>query len=226
MSSAISTAARPILFPHLPSPASYRRYHQPGPQIPVHASNHIRKNPALVLEATLSTGGLHTPPAEANMSTAYHPHTSALSSTYNSHVTLARQPGALAQPSRVGSALYDAPVHHVARSQPQQQQQYQLEYQSQPQQSHYASNITSANSVPYTDASRHSTRASTPSSTATSVKSHFEGTVSRRDSTMVMHSLQLPNCISPNGGNLDDFASLVSGSNSQQSIPADKDDNH
>ncbi|OTA94682.1 hypothetical protein M434DRAFT_42834, partial [Hypoxylon sp. CO27-5] len=36
-----------------------------------------------------------------------------------------------------------------------------------------------------------------------------EGTVSKKDSTMVTHNLQLPSCISPNGGNLDDFAALM-----------------
>lgn len=33
--------------------------------------------------------------------------------------------------------------------------------------------------------------------------------MSRRDSTMVVHSLTLPECISGDGGNLDDFAALV-----------------
>lgn len=177
--------------------------------MPFLSSNHNQQKTFLVHEATLPRGGLHTPPAEVNMSTAYHPLNSALSSTYNNHVALARQPGSLTQTGRAGSVLYDAPVNHVARSQPQ-QQQYQPEYQPQIQQPHLTSNFTSVNSLSHTDTSRQSTRPSTPSSTATSVRSHLEGTVSRRDSTMVMHSLQLPSCISSKGGNLDDFASLVS----------------
>lgn len=208
MSSAICTAVRPTLFPHLPSPAANSRaYQQLRPQIPGPGSRYSQKHTSLANEATLHTGGLQTPPAEVNMSTTYYPHNPTLSSTYNSHVTLARQPTSLAQASRAGSVLCDAPVSQVARSQTV-QQEHQSEYQPQ-HPSHLTTNITSATSLSHNDTSRHSTRPSTPSSTATSVRSHLEGTVSRRDSTMVMHSLQLPSCISPKGGSLDDFASLV-----------------
>ncbi|ETS83671.1 hypothetical protein PFICI_05547 [Pestalotiopsis fici W106-1] len=148
------------------------------------------------------------------MSTAYHPHNPALSSTYNSHVAMARQPAGLIQTTRAGAAGLNDAVAQITRSQPQQQsqmQQLQPEYQSHSQQPHYSSNVNSVTSLSFTDSSRHSTRNSTPSSTvtATSARSQFEGTISRRESTLVMHSLRLPSCISPNGGNLDDFASLM-----------------
>ncbi|KAK6079330.1 cyclin [Seiridium cupressi] len=213
MSSTISNAVQPTLFPHLPSPAEPRGYWQSQRQIPSVALKQIYHT-SLANEASLQTGGLQTPPAEVNMSTAYHPRNSTLSSTYNSHVGMARQPAGLGQMSRGGSVLCDATVGHIGRSQAQQQSQMQQhqqqpEYQSQPQQSYYNSNPTAGTSMSYTDTSRHSTRPSTPSSATSTVHSQFEGTVSRRDSTMVMHSLQLPSCISPKGGNLDDFASLM-----------------
>lgn len=153
------------------------------------------------------------------MSTAYHPHNPALSSTYNSHVALARQPAGLVQTSRAGTAGLNEAVSQMARSQPQQHAQMpqssqqhtiQPEYQAHSQQLPYASNLNSVASLSYNDSSRLSTRNSTPASsvTANSARSQFEGTVSRRDSTLVMHSLRMPSCIS-NGGNLDDFASLM-----------------
>ncbi|KAH7041455.1 uncharacterized protein B0I36DRAFT_232959 [Microdochium trichocladiopsis] len=37
----------------------------------------------------------------------------------------------------------------------------------------------------------------------------WEGTVSKKESKMVTHSLDMPRCISPNGGRLDDFAALM-----------------
>ncbi|KAH8199846.1 hypothetical protein TruAng_005962 [Truncatella angustata] len=209
MSSTVASNVRPTLFPHFPSPAV-----SIGPQQQRQLYSLDLKqlqHPSLANKAALRNGGLPTPPSEANMSTAYHPHNSALSSTYNSHVTMARQPAALTQLSRIAPNLCDATAGQITRNQPQQQnfgQQHQPDYLAQPQQSQYASNHTSVNSLPLIDNSRNTTRPSTPSSTATSVRSNFEG-VSRRDSAMVMHSLKLPSCIAPNGGNLDDFASLM-----------------
>jgi hypothetical protein len=206
--STISTAVRSTFFPHLPSPAAHPAY-QP---LPGHQTGfgfqQQHEHSFLANEATYCRGGLQTPPAESNMSTAYHPHNSALASTYNSHVAMARQPASLIQTSRAGAGLCDVAVGHIARSQPQQHSQL---LQQQQQQQHCASNLASVTSISYNDSSRHSTRPSTPSSTATSVRSHFDGSLSRRDSTMVTHSLQLPSCISSKGGNLDEFASLVSG---------------
>ncbi|KAI1868344.1 hypothetical protein JX265_007167 [Neoarthrinium moseri] len=225
MSTAVSTVVQPTLFPHLPSPADSRTSHWSRRAAPL--SGRVQQT-CLANGAALKKGGLRTPPAEDNMSTAYHSHNPVLSSTYNSHVAMARQPGALAQTNRAGPVLCEAAVNPVARSQPQLQQQQQhqhqhqphaqgQQYQNQPQyqpqplpQLHHASNLAPVSSHPHSGASRHSTRPSTPSSTTTShSQAHFEGTVSRKDSSMVMHSLKLPSCISPNGGNLDEFAALM-----------------
>jgi hypothetical protein len=224
MSPAEPTAGFPTLLSHLPSPAYCAGYGQQQPsrhQLPPLNLKRLQ-DPSLASEATLRTGGLRTPPAELNMSTAYHSHNPVLSSTYDSHVSLARQPSALAQASRSGSVLCDAAVNHMSRSHPlqpqvpqqhqqyphhphpQQQQQPQYQTQAQP-----GSSLVPTSSHPRSGASKSSTRPSTPSSTATSHSQH-EGTVSKSSSTMVTHSLQLPSCISPNGGNLDDFAALVS----------------
>jgi hypothetical protein len=208
MSSAVTTLVRPPYFPHLPSPANSFGYQQQRRHIPPPLGLRKLQETSLADEAALYAGGLRTPPAEDKMSTAYHNHSAVLSSTYDSHVALARQPGTLAQASRASGVLCD--VNQISRNQPQQQpqqyQQQQPQYQSQ--QIHHTSSFAPANPHPHSASSRHSTRPSTPSSTGTS-HAHSEGTVSRRESTMVMHSLQLPSCISPHGGNLDDFAALV-----------------
>ncbi|KAI0127702.1 cyclin [Xylariales sp. AK1849] len=216
MSSAVSTVVHPTLYPHLPSPAYSTRYQQPQRHIPPPLSLKKVQENSLADEAALLSGGLRTPPAEGIMSTAYHQnHNPVLSSTYDSHVALARQPGALNQASRAGTVLCDVAMNQMSRSQPQQQvqgQQFQHQSQSQyqPQQHHVStSNLALVNPHPCSATSRHSsTRPSTPSSTGTSF-ARSEGTMSRRDSTMVIHSLQLPSCISSNGGNLDDFAALM-----------------
>ncbi|RYP52092.1 hypothetical protein DL768_002642 [Monosporascus sp. mg162] len=123
-----------------------------------------------------------------------------LSNTYDGHVSLARQPpSALAQPSRNAVVLCDA-LNQFPRveQQPQQHAQYQQQLYLPP----------ALGSQPPSTSSRHSTRPPTPTSTCT-IAAHSEGTVSRRDSTMVTHNLQLPSCISPNGGNLDEFAATM-----------------
>lgn len=229
MSSAVSTVARSTSHPYLPSPASsvgypyYPRKHIAPPPLSLQK---VQKT-SLANEAALHGGGLRTPPAEDGMGTTYQ-HNPVLSSTYDSHVALARQPNGLGQASRPGVSLCDAALNQVARPQPvpiQQQhlqpqaqhqfphqQQHHITHQQQQQQqppSHLQQVVHHASSLaPPSTTSRHSTRPSTPSSTA-STSQHHERTVPRRDSTLVMHSLQLPACISPNGGNLDDFAALM-----------------
>ena len=221
MSSAVSTVARSTSHPHLPSPASsvgypyYSRKHIPPPPLSLQK---VQKT-SLANEAALHGGGLRTPPAEDGMGTTYQ-HNPVLSSTYDSHVALARQPNGLGQASRPGVSLCDAALNQMSRPQPvaiqqhlqpqaQQQFPHQQQHIAHPQQPSHLQQVHHASSLaPPSTTSRHSTRPSTPSST-TSTSQHHEGTVSRRDSTLVMHSLQLPACISPNGGNLDDFAALM-----------------
>lgn len=59
------------------------------------------------------------------------------------------------------------------------------------------------------------TRPATPSS-ATSAKS--EAFIKKRDARMVLHDLQIPTCISPNGGDLADFTAQVSSPRSQNQL--------
>lgn len=211
MSSTVSTVVRPTLFSHLPSPAHSTVWEQQQrSRIPPPLGLKRIQKTSLADEAALVTGGLRTPPVEnSNMSTAYqNPSAAILPSAYDSHVSLIRQPATFVQASRAGGVFCDANLAQNSQNQPQQQyQQPQSQYQSQ--QAHHASSLNNNTAVqPHSASSRHSTRPSTPSSTSTN-HVHSEGTVSRRDSTMVMHSLHLPSCISPNGGNLDDFAALM-----------------
>ncbi|KAI0105592.1 hypothetical protein F4776DRAFT_657825 [Hypoxylon sp. NC0597] len=187
----MSSVAVPSNFrPYLPSPthcAPYSQRHTQGLDKP--------QDRLLVHGATLYKGGLRTPPAENNMSATYH--NPVLSNTYNNHVALARHPNALVQTGRVGGALCDAVINPFPTAHPSHQSQYQ--------QPHPVQAITSQ---PPHSSSRPSTRPTTPASTG-SLSARSEGTVSKKDSTMVTHNLQLPSCISPNGGSLDDFAALM-----------------
>ncbi|KAI0455225.1 hypothetical protein F5B21DRAFT_209178 [Xylaria acuta] len=144
------------------------------------------------------SGGLRTPPAEDDMSTTYHNHMVA-GNTYDAHVALARHPNAILPSSRVGSGavIFDAAVNPYPRSQTHSQPPPQLL-------ATYA-----LRSQPGAGASRPSTQSSTP--TKGTLRSHSsERTIpGGEDPSMVMHSLKLPKCISPNGGNLDDFAALM-----------------
>ncbi|KAI1075328.1 hypothetical protein F5B20DRAFT_390155 [Whalleya microplaca] len=195
----MSSAVVPSSFlPFPPSPAYPAGY--PRRQIPPALNLQKVQDDFLADEAALHTGGLRTPPAEDDMATTYH--NPVLSSTYDNHVALARQPGTFIQTGRVGGVFPDGAVNPYPRGQPQQQLQY-------PQQVHTVP--TTLAPQPRSTSSRHSTRPSTPvsaRSTTLSVGSEC-GTVSRKDSTMVMHSLQLPKCISADGGNLDEFAALM-----------------
>ncbi|XXH04360.1 hypothetical protein Hte_010774 [Hypoxylon texense] len=140
--------------------------------------------------ATLYQGGLRTPPTESNMNATYQ--NPVLSNTYNSHVAMARQPNAMVPTGRSGGAYCDA-VNPYPVAHPPHRPQYQQPQAVQPVVSQQPDS---------------SSRAATPGSSGT-LSVHSEGTISKKDSTMVTHSLQLPSCISPSGGNLDDFAALM-----------------
>lgn len=87
--------------------------------------------------------------------------------------------------------------------------------QSQPQQyqppgSLQARHVVDSSSHP---ASRQSTRPSTPNSTHSSHPASAVNSVNGDSQSMVLHSLQIPTCISPKGGNLAAFAAQVRSSN-------------
>ncbi|TRX91297.1 hypothetical protein FHL15_007902 [Xylaria flabelliformis] len=144
------------------------------------------------------SGGLRTPPAEDDMSATYH-NSMVAGNTYDAHVALARHPNTILPSSRVGSGavLFDAAVNPYSRSQTHSQPPPQLP-------THYALRPQTV-----AGASRPSTQ-SPPPTTETLRSNSLERTVSKgEDSSMVKHSLKLPKCISPHGGNLDEFAALM-----------------
>lgn len=153
-------------------------------------------------------GGLRTPPTE-DMGTTYQPPN--LASYESSHRSgLPGYASAMAQADRKRNALSEAQAAlaaatysrpHLVSGQPLSAQIHQ------PHNRLVLSSSTS--SQPLQSSSRHSTRPSTPNSVVTLASQQEEGT-SRRDSAMVLHSLEIPACISPKGGNLADFAAQVS----------------
>ncbi|KAK2062793.1 cyclin [Colletotrichum caudatum] len=131
------------------------------------------------------------------MSATYHaPHLVAYDShvlpSYPSAVTQARGPKPV-----MAEAARAAPQYSRYNTQP--NNSY-----SQPQQP--VTNPASGTSQ-YSTTSRHSTRPSTPTSGAIGKS---DGTCSRKGSSaLVLHSLSIPSCINPKGGNLADFAAQI-----------------
>ncbi|OIW22739.1 hypothetical protein CONLIGDRAFT_552219, partial [Coniochaeta ligniaria NRRL 30616] len=110
----------------------------------------------------------------------------------------------------LGDSIYDATTRYSTSQEHAHQPQYQQAYshhqqQTQPQRHTRASHSTT-NSQPST--SRPPTRPTTPSS-AMSGKSQSDAATAARDAAMVLHNLQIPTCISPNGGDLADFTAQI-----------------
>ncbi|KAF6837553.1 cyclin-related 2 [Colletotrichum musicola] len=136
--------------------------------------------------AALRRTGLHTPPTDAMSATYHAPPLVA----YDSHVLPS-------YPSTVAQARGKAVVADVARAPqyPRYPPAANTYSQSQP-----VANPASATSQ-YSTASKRPTRPSTPTSGAAS---ETEGT-----SSLILHSLQIPSCINPKGGNIADFAAQI-----------------
>ncbi|KFA64525.1 hypothetical protein S40285_06439 [Stachybotrys chlorohalonatus IBT 40285] len=152
--------------------------------------------PPLARGATLLVSGLRTPPVD-DMSTTYQPQMA----SYNSHGAY-NYPASLANPSRTKVVVNDSRnsqnhhLHTCQRHQPQAQQQYHSQAIPQP----VPKNGSYATAAQLTHASTALEKPATP-------MVDTEGTSSRRGSdSLVFHSLQIPKCISPNGGNLAEFA--------------------
>ncbi|OBR13130.1 Cyclin [Colletotrichum higginsianum IMI 349063] len=193
-----STAA-PLPFYNLPlspaHPTSCRRgYSQQISHPAAHNQKQFRfdQGPG----AALYRGGLRTPPTEAMSATYHAPHLVA----YDSHV-LPSYPGAVAQARGPKAVMAEA----AARAPQYSRYTQPTNTYSQPQQP--AVNPASGTSQ-YSTTSRHSTRSSTPTSGAIGKS---DGTSSSRkgSSALVLHSLSIPSCINPKGGNLADFAAQI-----------------
>jgi hypothetical protein len=193
MSSFTYFPQQPRLFPPSPSCiAGYPKRHTPSP-----ASLKKLQGSSVTKEGITYSSGLRTPPAEHDMTTAYHNPVVA-GNTYNNHVALARHPNTVLSSTRVsgGSHIYDAVGNPHTRPQP---YSHPPPYQAFP---------PSLSSQP---GSGSTLTQPSPPVLSSRLSSHpAEEAVSKGDSTMVTHSLELPECISPNGGRLDDFAALVS----------------
>lgn len=148
--------------------------------------------------------GLRTPPVE-DMSTTYQPSLAA----YENHAMYG-YPSSLAHVQRARMGMGGPTNGQVYQQPPMQQtqaQSQQPQYQSWP-----AKDIsfTAANQLPPT--AQPQQPAVQPASPASggSLSVPRSGPMSRRNSeTLVYHSLEIPRCISPNGGNLAELAAQV-----------------
>lgn len=172
----------------------------------------LPKLPPLTHDIAFLGSGLRTPPVD-DMSTAFQP---ALAS-YDSHA-MHTYPSSMPQAARAKVALNDSRNSQYYRYpvQQQAQQTQQVQHQVQHQQGPFQMPSTSQPSLSSVSSiaqpgsvSRHTTNPSTPAS-GTIASSQKEGSSSRRGSeTLIYHSLQIPKCISPTGGNLADFAAQM-----------------
>jgi len=194
MSSFTYFPQQPRLFP--PSPSCIAGY--PKRHTPSLVSIKKPQGSSVTQEGITYSSGLRTPPAEHDMTTAYHNPVVA-GNTYNNHVALARHPNTILSSSRVsgGNHIYDAVSNPHTRPLP----------YSQPLQQVFPPSLSSQPNSGST-----STQPSPPILSSRLSSYSTEEAVFKGDSTMVTHSLELPECISPNGGRLDDFAALVSAS--------------
>ncbi|PFH62285.1 hypothetical protein XA68_14280 [Ophiocordyceps unilateralis] len=142
--------------------------------------------------------GLQTPPPSDDMSTAYHPAMPA----YDGRAIHGYPSAAMAHPSSRSRPV----VNDVRAS----SQQYRCPPQQQQQQQQPPHAAKHGNHHQLSDlSSRRSTRTSTPS-VDTAMAAKHDANASRPSSeTLIYHSSQIPRCISPEGGNLSDFAAQM-----------------
>lgn len=202
-------------YPLLPLPTSSsqsrRPFHQPGaislPKLPGLATSL-----ATELAPCNSESGLRTPPTE-DMSTAYQPPLAAL----ESHA-LPKYPSSLGHMGRANMAVGEPgnlPLYRLP-AQPYEQQysypQKQLQQSVAPAPTTYptvAGNDTTRVVAESVVPSQQPARAATPTSEGTA-KVPSDGPSPKKNSdTLVYHSLTIPRCISPNGGNLAELAAQV-----------------
>lgn len=141
--------------------------------------------------------GLQTPPFES-MSTTYHP---AMASAYDSN-PVAAYSVSLAHSARSKAAMMESAGAQYPRYA---QQQQQIQQPPIPAQQRY-NPVPSGSHVPLSGTA-HPTRSLTPKAeTKRPPKDKISGNAHE---TLIYHSLQLPRCISPTGGNLAEFAAQV-----------------
>jgi hypothetical protein len=210
------------LFPPFSSYSSSRKPTLPLPGIV------LPKLPALVRDRPSSNTGLATPPVD-DMSATYQPPLGA----YDGHGMQHNFPPTASAGCTKMSMMDSRDSQQYTRLPPgqslqrhmQQPQSQTIQVQSQLQsQAKLVPAVQSASGSGYAAATQlgpsscHSTRNSTPGSEI-AMNMASDGTSSRRGSeTLVYHSLQIPKCISPQGGNLAEFAAQVS-SPSHQKFP-------
>lgn len=207
MSLAISSPYPPLSLPTSSSP-SRGTFHRP-------LATSLPRIPSLVREFAPynSESGLQTPPSE-DMSTAYQPPLAAL----ESHA-MSKYPSALGHVGRANMAVGEPsnlPIYRL----PGQPREQQYSYAQKPQQQ--ASLSLDQSTYPLlvgTDATRlvaepivpsqQPVRAATPTSEANGKVPSNGPSPKKNSDTLVYHSLTIPRCISPNGGNLADLAAQV-----------------
>ena len=171
-----------------------------GPFLP---GSGFSSSPKSSRHAALVGLGLQTPPADEDMSTTYQPTLAA----YNSHAAHGF-PSSIGNGSSSKAAAVDTRVSNQNRYHP------HLGPSQQPPTSntdHYlGSKNTTSSSQQLTGIYRSHLDSFTPAAEAT-MPSQTTSAARRGAETLIHHSLQVPKCISPNGGNLADFAAQVCG---------------
>jgi len=155
----------------------------------VYGTNTLPKTLSRALTSTNAGNWLRTPPID-EMSATYQP-----AMAYSGHHSRHSCSGSLAQPNHLKPVMDDVRAAQQYRYPSQQIQPREKD-------GHHSPSAQLADTTGF-----HSSGPVTP------VSAHADSAKmkSRRGSdTLIYHSLQLPKCISPTGGNLSDFAAQVS----------------
>ncbi|VUC32159.1 unnamed protein product, partial [Clonostachys rosea] len=162
----------------------------------------VSKLHALAQQANSWDSGLRTPPID-DMSTAYQPSLA----TLDSHGVNSYHAASLGYPGKARMGVVES--HQAQYSRPVIQQQHALPQTAM----NWAPRETSANN-PFSSTSQLNTIREQPpqvssAKTEASVCSQGGNNSRRNSESLVYHSLQIPKCISPNGGNLAEFAAQM-----------------
>lgn len=184
----------------LPLPSTSSQYPVRRGSSPFLLSSYAALTNGSTKDSSIAVGSGLTPPPSATMSTTYHQQLAAYDSYGNAHL------GSFGPAS---SSTSSKPIMADPRSAQHQRgmHQHQHQHQQQPSSSSYSHASTMSQSTnPFSQGSQRSSRPTTPgaqdSSLQASRKAAAEG--------LIYHSLCIPKCITPKGGNLADFAAQVS----------------
>lgn len=182
----------------LPLPSTSSQYPVRRGSSPFLSSSYAALTNGSTKDSSIALGSDLTPPPSATMSTTYHQQLAAYDSYGNAHVGPFGPASSSSTSAKPIMADPRNAQHH--RGVP----QHQLQHQPSSSYSHASTMSQSTN--PFSQGSQRSSRPTTPGSQDSSLQASRKAAAEG----LIYHSLCIPKCITPKGGNLADFAAQVS----------------